>query len=452
MKKSNLLTINLCIVLTLIFSCSSDNGDSTSQNTITANNFTNSIEENPTNGTSLGMLNATINNDTTISYALNSQSVSGAIALSNTGELTVTDVSAFDYEINTEITATYTATSGDESATGDITITIGNIKDAPFMYKVKPVLFNGDYVMVINGASQIGTEVLTYNFMVDWGDGSAIETVTDISNVNHQYMDDNLYTISLFGDMPGIRIGSESLSLAREIIQWGEVEWKYLIGTFANNPDLQITATDTPDLSNVTALTQTFENCTNLNSGNFNDWDVSSITSLFETFKNCSKFNQDLNNWNTSNVTDLIGTFENTFDFNGNISNWDVSNVENMNNAFVGASRFNQDISGWKTENLIRMAAMFSGAKSFNQDISNWDVSKVTEMTLTFFNADSFNQDISGWDVGAVTDMSRMFENNDGFNQDISDWDVDAVISCSDFAKNIVFPSENLPSFNNCTP
>lgn len=447
----NLKFIFIISLSLLLTNCSSDDASETDNNdNLIADAFTKSIDENPTNGFVIGTITATSTNQTAITYRLKSEKISGALALSSTGELSVKNNSLFDYEKNTEITATYTATNGDLSKEGNITISIKNLRDTPFQYKIKPILFDGDYVGTFGGFDTVNGQKLAYDITIDWGDGSPVEQITDIANVSHIYDDNNLYTISLSGKIPHLQIGVNGLSLAQEIVQWGEVEWQNLDGAFANNPALQITATDVPDLSKVNALTKTFENCTNLNTGNFNDWDISNITSLFETFRACMSFNQDLNQWDTSNIISLTGTFRDARNFNGNITAWDVRKVTHMTNLFSGTFKFNQDIGQWKTNSLTRIGGIFGAAIIFNQDISSWDVSKVTDMTKAFTNANAFNQNISNWDVSMVVRMGQMFNDARNFNQNLSNWNVAKVTDCRDFSTNSALPLNSLPNFTNC--
>ena len=95
---------------------------------ITANDFSVSINENPANGDLIGTVQASANDNSTLTYALNNQSISGAMAIDiNTGKLSVADAATFDFETNPRITASYTASVGTKTVTGNITITIQDV-------------------------------------------------------------------------------------------------------------------------------------------------------------------------------------------------------------------------------------------------------------------------------------------------------------------------------------
>lgn len=223
-----------------------------------------------------------------------------------------------------------------------------------------------------------------------------------------------------------------------QITQWGSIAWTSMQnafgGFFGGCSNLQVTATDIPNLSGVISVRGMFQRCTNLNSpNNINTWNTASVTNMSYMFSGASAFNQDIGGWNVSNVTNMTNMFAGASSFNQNIGGWDVGNVTNMSSMLASAAMFNQNIGNWDVSNVTNMENMFSYSMtgSFNQDIGNWDVSNVTDMSGMFFNNTSFNQDIGGWDVGNVMDMSSMFRNAASFNQDIGTWNVSSVTNMS---------------------
>lgn len=125
----NLFSIFIIFILTftILMTACDNSGDEPTPSTITASDFSTSIDENPTNGDIIGTVEASAT-EGTLTYTLSNQSITGALAMdTNTGELSIADASAFDFETNTSITANYTASNGTEEATGNITITINDI-------------------------------------------------------------------------------------------------------------------------------------------------------------------------------------------------------------------------------------------------------------------------------------------------------------------------------------
>ena len=298
----------------------------------------------------------------------------------------------------------------------------------------------------------------TYNFNVDWGDGTAMST-NQSALVSHTYTEAGDYEVRVSGTFPRMYINNNT-AVRNKIIsidQWGTQQWTSMGNAFFGAQNLAVRATDVPDLSNVTDVTSMFEDAVALNPATagalnqaFADWDVSNVTNMSRMFYNANafdqdigdwnvgsvtnmsemfrlcNFNQDIGDWNVSKVTNMSEMFSNNFGFNQDISGWDVSSVANMSDMFLDTP-FDQDIGDWNVSNVTNMSNIFFSANSFNQDIGDWDVSKVSNMSGAFHTAQTFNQDLSDWDVSSVTNMSGMFRSADAFDQDLSDWDVGSV-------------------------
>ena len=122
-----------------------------------------------------------------------------------------------------------------------------------------------------------------------------------------------------------------SRTLIRTITNWGEGKWESFDYAFKGATSLTIPATDEPDLSLVTIMSHTFNECTNLVGLTLNDWNTSVVTSLDATFHDATAFNGDISSWDTSNVTTMRNMFKNAEDFNRDIntsgSSWNTGAV-----------------------------------------------------------------------------------------------------------------------------
>ena len=269
----------------------------------------------------------------------------------------------------------------------------------------------------------------TPDYLIDWGDGSAVERST--GRAGHTYASRGTYTVKIAGRLPQLDLSeSRSRNKIRKIEQWGDIKWASMQGAFRNCKKLKINASDAPDLSRVTDMASMFEQATSLD-GDLSSWNVENVTHMSGMFEGATSFNGDISGWNVGNVTRMSEMFEDATSFNGDISSWNVGNVVSMFNMFHNATSFNGNISGWNVGNVTRMDGMFWGATSFNGDISGWNVGNVTYMDGMFKNATSFNGDLSSWNVGNVTYMYEMFHNATSFNGDISRWNVRRVFSMS---------------------
>jgi len=110
--------------------------ENTANVTITVNNvnelsvqdFSVTIDENPSNGAILGIVQAT--GDGTLSYSITSQTPAGALAIdTSTGELTVADTMLFDYETNPTLTATIAVDNSGNTQNLTATITLNNVNE-----------------------------------------------------------------------------------------------------------------------------------------------------------------------------------------------------------------------------------------------------------------------------------------------------------------------------------
>ncbi len=276
----------------------------------------------------------------------------------------------------------------------------------------------------------------TYDYNVDWGDEDSDEHVD--GNISHTYAAEGYYQVKISGKFPAIYFNDFNASRDNSkqilyIIQWGDNQWKSFLRAFMGCRNLDIFATDVPDLSDVRSMKNMFLN-TSFNR-NISKWDVSGVTNMSGMFYNNIEFNQPLGNWDVSSVTNMNWMFSGdeyhhtTFD--QNISGWDVSSVTDMQEMFLNNTKFNQPLNSWNVSSVTNMSWMFSNTNKFDQPLGNWDVSSVTDMSFMFSGNGlyimRFNQDISKWDLSNVKDITGMFLFNNNFNQPIEDWDVSSV-------------------------
>jgi len=257
------------------------------------------------------------------------------------------------------------------------------------------------------------------------------------------------YQVSISGDFPRIYfnhapfVNENDHDKILSVDQWGDQQWDSFFNAFKGCSNLEVNASDIPDLSNVVTMKNMFSNATSFNQ-DISNWDLSNVLYINGLFSGATSFNQDISSWDISNVISMTSLFSDATSFNQDMSSWDISNVTNLSSLFSGASSFDQNISGWDVGHITDMSGIFSGATSFNQDISGWDVSSVTDMGNMFSRALSFDQDISGWDVSSVEDMSNMFFEFTTFNQDIGGWDVSSVSNMSSMFRGASTFNQNI--------
>ena len=294
----------------------------------------------------------------------------------------------------------------------------------------------------------------TYDFTVDWGDGSPTGQVTSSSDpdATHTYASAGDYTITISGICSALD-GNGSITGYRtqliEVTDLGDVGWTDLSYAFVEAQNLgnvsggntsAVTNMEgmfwnatsaTPDVSNwdvssVTNMRGVFSYASSANP-NVSNWDVSNVTDMSSIFQRAIVATPDVSNWDVSSVTDMGFMFNRAATANPDVSNWDVSNVRNMENMFQEVTAATPNVSNWNVSSVTNMAFMFNGATSANPNVSNWDVSSVTDMANMFQLATSANPDVSNWNVSSVTDMEHIFWGATSANPNVSNWDVSSV-------------------------
>lgn len=171
--------------------------------------------------------------------------------------------------------------------------------------------------------------------------------------------------------------------------QWGTATWTSMERAFYIAVNLKITATDIPNLSQVTNTALMFTVCTSLTQvPNINNWNTSNIVTMEGMFSSANTFNQDLNNWNTSNVTNMDYMFHDAYVFNGNVSTWNTSKVTNMRQMFLYTTAFNQNISNWDIGNIELMDNMLDNSgmdcSNYSTLLNAWATNTNTPNNITF--------------------------------------------------------------------
>jgi surface protein len=194
----------------------------------------------------------------------------------------------------------------------------------------------------------------SYNFTVNWGDGTPIQTITAWTSPNktHVYSTTGIKTITITGTCVGWNftngLASANIFKFKDILNWGNLRLGNLGGYFQSCYFMNISAQDYPDLTGTTNLIRCFKDCWTLNSSNLSGWNVSQVTNMSEMFRSAESFNQPLYNWDVSKVTSMTFMFNNpkityiesggTFteilspSFNQNLAAWNPYQCTNFDN------------------------------------------------------------------------------------------------------------------------
>ena len=129
----NIFKLTLVVLVTVLanYSCSNDDAapaEKIENYEITLQDFTATIDENLTNGQSVGTVQA--ESEVTLSFSITSQTPAGALTIDpTTGELTVVDPNLFDFETNPVITADILVDNSGTTATVIATINLTDLDE-----------------------------------------------------------------------------------------------------------------------------------------------------------------------------------------------------------------------------------------------------------------------------------------------------------------------------------
>ena len=250
----------------------------------------------------------------------------------------------------------------------------------------------------------------TYNYLVDWGDGT-VEVYTTDQSPSHTYASPGNHTVMIGGVFPRIYFNEDPIaSKIISIDQWGGIQWTSMESAFRGCFNLSYNASDAPDLSNVTSTREMFQSANNFDA-DIGNWDVSTITDMGSMFHFATNFNGDITGWNVSNVILFDDMFNFAQSFNQDIGGWNVSSMKNADYMFNETDEFNQDLSSWNTSALESAIEMFRNSEVFNGDVSSWNVSNLQDMTSMFVGAGAFDQNLGNWNISSVTSMANMLDN-----------------------------------------
>ena len=201
-----------------------------------------------------------------------------------------------------------------------------------------------------------------YNFTIDWGDGSPIDTITSSIDPDriHTYSNPKVYTLTINGTLPAWSFNNTGdKDKILQVTDFGSVGWRNLDGAFYGCKSLTV-----------------------------------------------------FRGGNTSGVISMENMFKDALYVTPNIARWDTGNVVSMANMFAGASNANPDVSRWDTKRVANMSGMFFNTHNANPDVSNWNTEYVTNMRDMFKNAIRANPNMSSLNLSNITDMTEIFSNS----------------------------------------
>ena len=264
------------------------------------------------------------------------------------------------------------------------------------------------------------------NITVDWGDGSAVQTVTT-NFPTHTYTTAGTYDITVSGTCPAwgyMGSGRVSTTLNSDyytytqyltkVKQFGELNAQYYGFSQCTNLTSVKGATKN-STSNVTTMANMFYFCQRLTELDLTNFDTLKVTDMNYMFFKVRAQEIDLSSFNTSNVTNMSYMFgECGFLTNINLSGFNTSKVTNMSAMFKGCDVLTKlDLSKFKTSKVAYMNEMFSNCtslKSLKVSDLNFNTVNVINMKRMFYNCSSLTEiPVAKFNTSNVTNFDEMF-------------------------------------------
>lgn len=257
----------------------------------------------------------------------------------------------------------------------------------------------------------------TYNFTVNWGDNSALSTITAYNDaaITHTYAEEGLYEIRVDGTITGWRIANAGDRLLyRDIKNWGTLRLGATSGAqFRGCTNLTVSAKDELDLTGVSNFSSMFVSDASLGTIKFKN---ATPTNLMQMFYNCTSLvSLDLSGFNTSNVTNASLMFYGCENLEIlNIAGWDTGNITTFESFVQLCTNLTTLDTNWNTAKVTTFRRSFEGCSVLTSiDTSSWDVSKVTSFYQTFYNCKLLTSigDTSSWTPSLVQTYQSIFSN-----------------------------------------
>jgi len=146
-----------------------------------------------------------------------------------------------------------------------------------------------------------------------------------------------------------------------KIKQWGNIVWSSFNAAFRGCENLEVTANDIPNLSNVTSTRLMFFQCFLFNT-NISAWDVSNIIDMNSMLRETA-FNQNIGGWNVSNVTNMTRILRDT-----NLS------VENLTAIYENWSQLSLQQNVPFSAGLTKYNASGQAGRNVMTNTYNWSI------------------------------------------------------------------------------
>ncbi len=198
-----------------------------------------------------------------------------------------------------------------------------------------------------------------FSFDVDWEGDGRFDAFNLTRTTSHQYDAPGTYTIHVRGRFPHFLCGATTTACAKllSVDQWGDMAWESFFRSFAHAQNVQIHATDAPDLRRVRTMSAAFAGALQMNQP-IGDWDVGQVRDLSDMFRGAAAFTQSLEGWDTSQVVDMSGMFSGASSYDLPLGTWDVRRVKDaahfLDDSGMTPQAYDATLRGWARQGGLR--------------------------------------------------------------------------------------------------
>ena len=180
---------------------------------------------------------------------------------------------------------------------------------------------------------------------------------------------------SVFTELNAINSDSKRLN---KVNQWGINVWTLLSNAFRFCENMDVTATDTPNLSACQNLNAMFTSCASLvnANGSISGWNTQNVTSMGAMFAGATSFNKPLN-FNTKKVTHMGLMFQGATSFNQPLDSFKINAISYMSDMFkdcgMSCENLSSTLDSWKTQaaalnkNNVPLGDISTVSNAYNQ-------------------------------------------------------------------------------------
>lgn len=227
--------------------------------------------------------------------------------------------------------------------------TIDKMKRFITMFIALVAMFMGTKVMAKEAYAVLSDDGKTLTFRYDSSKSSYGDKAYDLNEGNNLPGWNGITTVETV-------VFEESFATARPVSTYSWFEGLTSLGSIVNIENL--------NTSEVTTMSQMFQNCSNLTSVTLSGFDTKNVTNMSHLFFGCSSLKSvDLSGFDTQNVTTTARMFFGCSSLTSiKLNGINTSNVEFMSFMFSGCQGLTSlDLSSFNTTNVRYMNSMFNG-------------------------------------------------------------------------------------------